>query len=74
MGTISDIMENAGGATIISVMLGLGLAAIFRRVCDDKKCVVIRAPNNEELEKYYYQVQDECYKYTPENVACPKKS
>lgn len=72
MGTISEVMNNKTGSAIISAILGFGLAAIFRRVCDDKKCVVIHAPNSEEIEKYYFQIQDECYQYTPEIVPCKK--
>lgn len=74
MGTLVNIMDDKTGSTIVSIILGLGLAAIFRKVCDDKKCVVIRSPNTDDLEKYYYQVQGDCYKYVPENVSCKKSS
>lgn len=72
MAVVTDILNNGMGATIVSIIMGLGLAALFRKVCDDKKCIVIHAPNNADMEKYYYQIQGECYKYTPEPAACPK--
>lgn len=72
MPAITDIMNNGMGATVVSIIMGLGLAALFRKVCDDKKCVVVHSPNNADMENYYYQVQGECYKYTPESAPCTK--
>lgn len=74
MGAVADILNTTMGSVIVSIIIGLGLAALFRKVCDDKKCVVVKAPNSEEIERYYYKVQDDCYKYTPESVSCGKKS
>ena len=38
---MKDLLKNETGRLIISILLGLGLAAIFRRVCKDKKCIII---------------------------------
>ena len=43
---------------ILSVIWGFGIAALFRKVCDDNKCIVIKAPNNmndyhQENKNYY---------------------
>lgn len=73
MGVVSNILDTTMGSVVVSMIIGLGLAALFRKVCDDKKCVVVKAPNSEELERYYYKVQDDCYKYTPETVSCKNK-
>lgn len=72
MGAVADIMVDPMGSKIISIILGLGLAALFRNVCDDKRCVVIKAPNSHDMTTYYYKLQGDCYKYTPEEVACKK--
>jgi len=74
MPAISEVLDNNAGSVIVSVILGLGLAALFRKVCEDKKCVVVHSPNNNDVEKYYYQIQGECYKYTPETVSCSKNA
>jgi hypothetical protein len=64
----SKIIKN--NSIIISVILGLGLAALFRRVCDGKKCIIVEGPPLRETEKYYYQIHENCYKYTPVVSEC----
>ena len=32
------------GRIIISILLGLGLATLFRKVCNDRNCLVFKAP------------------------------
>lgn len=73
MGQVTEIMNTSYGPMIISVILGLGLATLFRRVCEDKSCMVVKSPNSEEIEQYYYKIQNDCYKYTPETVECATK-
>jgi hypothetical protein len=70
---LERVMKDRVGSIIISIVLGLGLAALFRRVCKDGSCVVIKAPKQEEIQKYYYKVESDCYKYTPYVVSCDEK-
>ncbi len=65
MTSISEMFNTPSGSIIISIILGLGLAALFRKACHDKKCIVIKGPNMDDIHKYYYKVDDDCYKYTP---------
>lgn len=67
---IQNVMQDRMGSIIISIILGLGLAALFRRACKDGSCVVIKAPKQEDIQKYYYKVESDCYKYTPYVVDC----
>lgn len=48
---------------IISVLLGLGLAALFRHSCKSNSCVVIKGPDKQDVTDYYYKLDDVCYKY-----------
>ena len=58
------------GSIIISVILGLGLAAVFRRVCSGDGCIVVKAPSAKELNDHVYRIDQSCYKYTPNVVPC----
>lgn len=58
------------GSIFLSVLLGLGLAAVFRSACKDKGCIIVKGPKQEETTKYYYKIQDNCYKYTPVITEC----
>jgi hypothetical protein len=64
------LLTDPFGATLVSVILGLGLAALFRKVCKGDNCVVVQAPSAKDLEKYVYQIDTSCYKYTPNVVHC----
>lgn len=65
------IMATDAGAIVVSLLLGLGLAAIFRRACHGDGCLVLRAPDAGEIARSHYKVGADCYKYTPRVVPCP---
>ena len=69
---IGRILDSKMGQILISIILGLGLATVFRKVCKDN-CVVIKGPSFEEIKKYYYKIDDNCFKYTPEATECKEK-
>ena len=60
---ITDIFKTKQGSIIFSIILGLGIAAPFRRVCKDNACIVIQGPDPNELRNYYYKMDGNCYKY-----------
>jgi hypothetical protein len=51
------------GRIIISVLMGLGIATLFRKVCKDKNCIDFRGPTIVEVEGKTFQYDDKCYKY-----------
>jgi len=67
---ISKVLDSNAGSIFISVLLGLGLAALFRSVCNDGKCIVIQGPSTDEIKRNYYKINDECFKYTPVYTEC----
>lgn len=67
---VKRMLHDKFGSILISVILGLGLAAMFRRVCSGDGCVVIKAPSEKELRDYVYKVDSSCYRYTPNVVDC----
>lgn len=58
------------GSMFLSVLLGLGLAAVFRSACKDKQCIIVKGPKQEDTANYFYKIQDNCYKYTPVITEC----
>ena len=63
-------MHTKFGKYLISVLLGLGLASIFRRSCRDHKCLVFRAPPLREVTEGAYQHGAKCYRYTTHTETC----
>jgi hypothetical protein len=56
----------------MSILLGFGLASLFRAVCKDKDCIIFHAPPLEEIKDKIYKFGDKCYKYTPTPTKCDK--
>jgi hypothetical protein len=56
----------------MSILLGLGLASLFRTVCKDKDCIIFHAPPLEEIKDKIYKYDNKCYKYTTKSVVCDK--
>jgi hypothetical protein len=58
------------GRIVISILLGLGLATLFKKVCNDKNCMVYSGPIIQDLEGKTYKHNNKCYTYTSEAVSC----
>ena len=67
---IADLLHSEQGAIIISIILGLGLAALFRKACADNSCIVVKGPKTEEIKDTHYKIDNTCYKYNPVVVEC----
>jgi hypothetical protein len=67
---ISKILDHPTGRIIISILLGLGLATLFRKACTGNNCIVVTGPKASDVQKHYYKVDDDCFKYTPYQVSC----
>jgi hypothetical protein len=65
-----DMLQTPFGSILVSVILGLGIAALFRKACKDNRCVVIQGPPADDVGKFYYKIDHDCYKYTPVASQC----
>jgi hypothetical protein len=64
------MIHSEQGAIVISIILGLGLAALFRKACADNSCIVIKGPNIKETQSSFYKINDSCYKYEAVAAEC----
>jgi hypothetical protein len=58
------------GKIIMSILLGFGLASLFRTVCKDKDCLLFYAPPLEKIKDKIYKSGDKCVKYSPVSTKC----
>ena len=58
------------GKFFISVLLGLGLATLFRKVCKDKNCIAFNGPVISEIDGKIYKYGEKCYKYEAAATKC----
>jgi hypothetical protein len=67
---IKQLINSKEGKYIISVVLGLGLATLFREVCKDKTCIVFKAIGEKEIKDKIYKHDNKCYKYSLKSSSC----
>ena len=59
---------------MISIVLGLGVASLFRKVCNDKGCIRFNGPIISDIDEKIYKHGEKCYKYDTNPDKCdPKK-
>ena len=66
------LLHSSLGKIIISIMLGLGLATIFRKVCKDKNCLTFKGPILGDIDGKIYKHGKKCFQYTTNNMPCDK--
>lgn len=67
---LKRVLHTSIGQGLISIILGLGLATMFRQVCNGKNCISFNGPVISEIDGQIYQFNDVCYKYITKPVKC----
>ena len=67
---IKRLLYNSYSKLVISIILGFGLATLFRRACNSKSCYDFVAPHAYNVEKNVYEYDDKYYKFIKKNVKC----
>ena len=67
---LGKFVHTETGKIIMSILLGFGLASLFRSVCKDKDCIIFHAPPLDKFKDKIYKNGDKCYKYTPVATKC----
>ena len=58
------------GQIFISILLGLGLATMFRKACTDKNCISFNGAVIGDIDGKVYQYGEKCYKYVSNPTKC----
>ena len=61
------------GKIIISIVLGLGLATLFRKNCEKMNCISFHAPDIEDIKNKKYKYGNKCFKYNIKSIVCDDK-
>lgn len=67
---LGKLLHTPNGKIVMSIILGFGLATLFRSVCRGKNCIVLHAPPMNEISNKIYSHQDKCYKFSSEVTKC----
>jgi hypothetical protein len=69
-----DAMNTEFGSFVISIILGLGLAALFRETCKGQNCIILEPPNHNYINNHIFQFKSGCYKFKPKMTECKTKN
>ena len=58
---------------ILSIILGIGLATIFKVTCDNNSCNKYMAPATTKIESHIWGHGSKCYKYKAKTIPCTNK-
>ncbi len=71
---LGKFVHTERGKIIMSILLGLGLATLFRKVCKDNNCLAFHAPPLDEFKDKIYKNNGKCIKYVPVATKCSLNS
>ena len=72
---LGKFVHTETGKILMSVLLGFGLASLFRKVCKDKDCLIFHAPSLDDFkDKIYMNDSGKCVKYNPVASKCSTNS
>jgi len=71
--SLEEVLKTYRGSLILSIILGFGIAAMFRKVCNGNNCIVLKGIEPNKIKGNIYKWHDECYKYNKINTSCEDK-
>lgn len=71
MAHLDKFVHTRTGKYIMSILLGFGLASLFRKVCNNYNCInFYAAPIKDINDKVYKKDNNKCVKYVPLATKC----
>jgi hypothetical protein len=70
---VKRIFHTQEGRVLLSIILGIGLATMFRHVCEGKNCIAFNGPVISEMDGQIYKFNEVCYKMQTKAVKCDAK-
>jgi hypothetical protein len=65
-----EVLHSEAGRIVVSILLGVGLASMFRKTCKDKSCYEFKGPSVHDVETSTYRFDNECYDFRAKAVPC----
>ena len=67
-------LHTQNGRIIMSILLGFGLASLFRSICKGRNCIDFCGPPSEFMDKdKIYEFDGKCYTYSQSVTKCNDK-
>lgn len=67
---LSKYIHTETGKKLMSILLGFGLASLFRTICKDRNCIIFHAVPLDKIKDKIYKIDNKCYKYNIKSTIC----
>ena len=67
---IRRLLYNPYSSIIISMILGFGLATLFRKSCSLRGCYEFKGPPMNKIEGKTFKMNEKCFEYTYQHKSC----
>ena len=67
---LGKLLLSPTGKVVMSVVWGLGLAALFRRACTGRSCIVYKSPHPSKIQGRVFKHEGQCYRYNTRRTNC----
>ncbi len=67
---LDRLLHTPTGINVISILLGLGFATFFRKMCHDKNCITFNGPILQDIDGKTYKHGEKCYQYSYSSTPC----
>jgi hypothetical protein len=58
---LSKFIHTTTGGYLSSVILGIGLSCLFRKLCKNGDCIIYKAPPSTDILGNIFEYNDKCY-------------
>jgi len=67
---VLNAMKTNFGKYLLSIIIGIGLASLFRKACGDEKCYIFKGPSIDKIHNKIYSYDNKCYKFNEKSISC----
>ena len=68
--SLKTLINSSKGKIILSIILGFGIATLFRESCKNRNCLVFHAPSMKKVKGKIFSYNDKCYSYNEKHSTC----
>ena len=67
---LEKFVNSQNGKILMSILMGLGLATMFRQMCKGKRCRIKSAPPHDDVNGKIYKYNGKCYEFRKLDMDC----
>lgn len=67
---LKEILHSKNGKVLMSIILGIGAATLFRKTCKERNCLVFKSPPMKDITDKVFEYDNKCYNFKEQIKKC----